>query len=68
MIIDRAFKIEGSSSERFSDVSEDAYYYESVHDLKAAGFISGYPDGTFHPSNEITRAEFSLILSNVMNQ
>lgn len=68
MIIDRAFKIEGSSSERFSDVNEDAYYYESVHDLKAAGFISGYPDGTFLPSSEITRAEFSLILSNVLNQ
>ncbi|MGP4078035.1 S8 family peptidase [Halobacillus sp. K22] len=68
MIIDRAFNIEGSSSERFSDVREDAYYYESIHDLKAAGLISGYPDGTFNPSKEITRAEFSLILSKVLNQ
>lgn len=30
------------------------------------GLISGYEDGTFKPNNNITRAEFVLILNNAM--
>jgi len=34
---------------------------EAVAILNAMGIISGYPDGTFRPNNNITRAEFTVI-------
>ena len=33
----------------------------------ANGIIGGYPDGTFKPNNNLTRAEASKILSIYMN-
>ncbi|NGZ76539.1 Ig-like domain-containing protein [Saccharibacillus alkalitolerans] len=31
------------------------------------GFVSGYPDGTFRPDAIVTRAEYALVLMNVLN-
>jgi hypothetical protein len=36
-------------------------YENSVKMLNALGIISGYPDGSFRPENNITRAEFTAI-------
>lgn len=33
-----------------------------IQELVALGAISGYPDGTFRPNNNITRAEFATVL------
>lgn len=41
-------------------------YAEAVDALSEAGIINGYPDGTFRPENDITRAEISKILSVIM--
>ncbi|MDP2212126.1 MAG: S-layer homology domain-containing protein [Candidatus Aquicultor sp.] len=45
----------------FSDTSGHwaAGYIEAI---KAAGYINGYPDGTFRPNNNITRAEIAKIV------
>jgi hypothetical protein len=34
----------------------------NIQELVALGAISGYPDGTFKPNNNITRAEFATVL------
>lgn len=34
----------------------------NIQELVALGAISGYPDGTFKPDNNITRAEFATVL------
>lgn len=39
---------------------------KNITDLIQAGFISGYPDGTFRPDNPVTRAEFLKILTSVL--
>lgn len=44
----------------FTDVSEKNQK-EAVSILNAIGMINGYPDGTFKPNNNITRAEFTVI-------
>ena len=48
---------------RFSDVVPGAWYCDYVNDLAARGVIDGYPDGTFLPGENVSRAQaLKLIL------
>jgi hypothetical protein len=38
------------------------WYYPYLKIAKNKGLISGYPDGTFRPGNQVTRAEFAKML------
>jgi len=46
----------------FSDVPSDSWCNSSAARLVSMGAIHGYPDGTFRPNNNITRAEFAKML------
>ncbi len=46
----------------FSDVAGDAIYQTAVQTLNLMGVINGYPDGTFQPEKNVTRAEFTAML------
>lgn len=48
---------------QFSDVNKDDWFYNNVVSLSEKGIINGYEDGSFKPSESITRAEFSSVLS-----
>lgn len=52
----------------FSDVSENAWYYDSVVGAIQYGWIDGYPDGTFAPESVITRAEVTTIVNRMLNR
>ena len=55
--------VENSSS--FSDIS--GHWAENEIERAAAfGWISGYPDGTFHPDARITRAEAMTMINRVL--
>ena len=45
----------------FSDVNEGDWYNAAVSTMVNMGVINGYPDNTFRPGNNITRAEFAAI-------
>jgi hypothetical protein len=45
----------------FTDVQPSDYFYEAVRYLYCAGVVSGYPDNTFRPYNNTTRAQLSKI-------
>ena len=47
----------------FKDVTESQYFYESVKDLTARGFISGYEDDTFRPAENITRGQAAKLIA-----
>lgn len=51
----------------FSDIGS---HWAKEYILKAvgAGWIDGYPDGTFRPNNEITRAEAMKIINSVLHR
>ena len=46
----------------FSDVSESEWYYNYVMDAAKSGLINGFEDGTFAPEENLTRAQWAMIL------
>ncbi|MFA5635858.1 MAG: S-layer homology domain-containing protein [Anaerovoracaceae bacterium] len=42
----------------YSDVDQSSSDFDDIMLLTEAGYVSGYPDGTFRPSGTVTRAEF----------
>ena len=52
-----------AAGKTFSDVPADAWYRENVLTLAGMGVITGRTDGTFAPAQNITRAEFAVMLT-----
>ncbi len=50
----------------FTDVNENNWAYASIMRAAGTGMVSGYPDGTFRPQSNITRAEFVTMLSRAL--
>ena len=48
----------------FSDVPEGSTFYPYIRCLACRGIVSGYPDGTFHPNDDVTRGQLAKIVSN----
>lgn len=51
----------------FSDLSEDSWYYNEIQSMTDAGYLNGYPDGTFQGENNITVAEFITIIARILD-
>ena len=47
---------------RFSDVSAGSWYAAAVNWAATFGVVSGYPDGSYHPMEFITRQQLATIL------
>ncbi len=53
-----------AASTAFTDENSFAdWYKDSVKKLSSDGIITGYPDGSFGPSNNVNRAELAVILA-----
>ncbi|HQK53655.1 MAG TPA: S-layer homology domain-containing protein [Sedimentibacter sp.] len=50
-----------SNTNPFTDVESGRWSNRAISTLYNADIISGYPDGTFRPSDSISRAEFATI-------
>ena len=50
----------------FSDVAGDYWAYDYIATAYNNGWINGYPDGTFGPERNITRAETMVIVNNML--
>lgn len=46
----------------FTDVKEKDWFYGALNDVVERGIIDGYPDGTFKPQENISRAEFTKVI------
>lgn len=62
-LINRVFGLEDREIVNFSDVPTDAWYYDEIAKAVAAGYVSGYPDGTIRPHNYITRQEAAVVVA-----
>lgn len=66
-IINRVFMYETKAEIDFSDVSEDAWYYEDVAIAVNAGYIKGYGNSLFGPEDLLTREQVCVMLDNIMS-
>ena len=65
-IISNLFKgIEGTEKVQISDINNSKFQAE-VQNLVAGGIISGFPDGSFKPELQITRAELTSLLFKII--
>jgi len=68
-LVDRAF-LTGSGARggaTFRDVSRNFWAYDAINQAAGAGFLSGYPDGTFRPEQNIPRVQVLVALSSGLN-
>ncbi len=57
----------GTLSNHFVDVQEGSWYYGDVLAGLQAGYIIGYPDGTFRPQGNITKEEACAIFDRILS-
>lgn len=57
-----------TSLDNFSDVSDYHWAAAHLYSACAAGWLTGYPDGTFRPSQAVTRAEAVTALNRVLGR
>ncbi|MFJ7891409.1 S-layer homology domain-containing protein, partial [Lysinibacillus xylanilyticus] len=52
----------------FKDVPKSHWAYQSITEVAKKGLVTGYSDGTYKPSAQVTRAEFATFLSRVFDE
>lgn len=62
------FGITASYAFQFPDVSENHWAASQIDELSDKGVIVGYPDGTFKPDDNVTRAEFASMAIRALGQ
>ncbi|NLK51547.1 MAG: hypothetical protein GX295_03735 [Syntrophomonadaceae bacterium] len=63
-MLNRVFALQNTAATaEFKDVKSTDWFYQDVAAAKAAGYLSGYEDGTFRPNNPMTRQEVAKIVS-----
>src|SRR5450830_1910826 len=66
-LVNRAFGYTAVAPITYTDVKAGSWYAPEVAKAQAAGYISGYPDGTMKPENPITREEVATIVARIKN-
>jgi hypothetical protein len=51
----------------FSDVTADDWYSGQIGAAVKAGYVSGYPDGMFHPNETLTREQAAAMLTSLLH-
>ncbi|MHA7966329.1 S-layer homology domain-containing protein [Paenibacillus sp. CAU 1782] len=64
-LVNASYKYTAEAEISFTDVPEDAWYYEAVAIARAAGYMNGYSDNTIRPQNPITRQEAAKIIASI---
>lgn len=65
-LVNRLFGFVDGSTSEIKDISSKDWYYGEILKAKAAGYLTGYPDGTIQPNAPITRQEGAAILARLL--
>lgn len=52
----------------YSDMNTNHWAYKQIKQMTAKGVVVGYPDGSFHPDENVTRAEFASMAIKALGQ
>ena len=50
----------------FTDVADEAWYFDSIHTMASLGIINGYEDGSARPDQTLTREEMATVVSRLL--
>ena len=64
-LVNAGFGFEKEQAIQFTDVQAGAWYESAVKKATAAGYIGGYPDGTFKPNEKINRGQAAVIIAKI---
>ncbi|MEG0472940.1 MAG: S-layer homology domain-containing protein, partial [Solibacillus sp.] len=67
-ILKRAYNLTGTTKLPFKDVKSSHWAYEAIQTVYSNQLTGGYPDNTFRPDKQISRAEFATFLSKVLDK
>lgn len=67
VMLNRAFGFSSAAEIRFSDVDQNDWYAPEIAKAMAAGYLSGYGDGTVRPNTLISRQEMAVMLARAMD-
>ncbi len=66
MVVTVLYRLAGSpeveEAASYKDVASDAWFADAVAWAEANEIVTGYPDGTFRPNDDITREQIAVIL------
>ena len=68
VLLHRMYPSEGTDVSAFPDVPADHWAYPAISAAVSRGWVTGYPDGTFRPDQNMTRVEAAALLGQVLNQ
>ena len=63
-----AFSIGQAFCAEYTDLAKTHWAYPQITDLTAENIVVGYPDSTFHPDENVTRAEFATMVIKAVGQ
>lgn len=66
IIVSATGSIDPYALSTFNDISNKDWYYSYVSTAYSMGYITGYPDGSFRPNDNITRADICTIVNRVL--
>ena len=67
VMVNRAFNLTATATTDYTDVNATDWFATEIAKAKAAGYITGYEDGTMRPNNLISRQEIAVILAKMLN-
>ncbi len=65
-LINRTFGFTTFAPLELSGMSDDVWFAEDASKALGAGYVEGYPDGTFKPNANISRQEAAVILARIL--
>jgi phenolic acid decarboxylase len=66
VLSNKSFAFSNTAEINYSDVKSSDWFANDIAKAKAAGYISGYEDGTMKPNNNISRQEAAVIVANIL--
>ncbi|MCP3746624.1 S-layer homology domain-containing protein [Paenibacillus sp. A3M_27_13] len=65
-LLNRAFQIQPGQSASFTDVDKDDWFAPTVTDAVYAGYMKGFEDGSFRPTQVLSREEAAVTINQLL--